>query len=629
MLKSQKFSHLFKRHRQRWLITLVVIFAALGFVLAASNYYNQGVEALAKATNNVIVLPEVNHSAFVLGLDLQGGTQLIYEADVSSVPEADRMSSLDGVRDIIERRVNSAGVSEPIVQINRTLKGDYRIIAELAGVKDVNEAIRMIGETPLLEFKEQSTDAQETDLSPNAEAVAFNKQVMADAQDALKEAVNTSDWQSLADKYQATLKTDENISADNQPEIFAALKDLSANSVASQPIQTSDSIEIAKLVSKNEQDNPFKDQEGQAPTITTYTAQVLTFPAQDESPVLNIGDNWKNTELSGKNLKRATLQFNPQDATPEVSLEFDSEGAAMFADITERNIGKPVAIFLDGYAISVPNVNERIPDGRAIISGRFNVQEAKLLVQRLNTGALPVPINLVSQQTVGASLGQKSINNSVTAGLLGFLLVAIFMILFYRLPGVMSVLSLGIYALTVLTIFKTSPIWLALIFLALLVLLFVSVFNHLKIFDGIFSAGLFVVILVFLVFYANQPITLTLAGITGFILSVGMAVDANVLIFERMKEELRSGKPLATALDEGFRRAWPSIRDGNITTILTCFVLMAFGTGLVKGFGATLFIGVSISMFSSIVITYVLLKIFNGAWLDRHRWLLGARRINK
>ncbi|MCF7860134.1 protein translocase subunit SecD [Patescibacteria group bacterium] len=629
MLKSQKFSHLFKRHRQRWLVTLVVIFAVLGFVLATTNYYNQVVNALAKTTNNVIVLPTVNHSSFVLGLDLQGGTQLVYEADVSSVPEADRMSSLDGVRDIIERRVNSAGVSEPIVQINRTLKGDYRIIAELAGVKDVNEAIRMIGETPLLEFKEQSTDAQPVDLSPNAEAVAFNEQVMIDAKDALKEAVSTSDWQALADKYQVVVDTTDSITADNQPELFNALQTLSVNGVVAEPIQTNDSIIIAKLLSKNEQDNPFKDQEGQTPTITTYSAQLLNFPAQDESPVLNIGDNWKNTELSGKNLKRATLQFNPQDATPEVSLEFDSEGAEMFANITERNIGKPVAIFLDGYAISVPTVNERIPDGRAIISGRFNVQEAKLLVQRLNTGALPVPINLVSQQTVGASLGQKSINNSVTAGLLGFLLVAIFMIMFYRLPGIMSVLSLGIYALTVLTIFKTSPIWLALIFIALLVILFISVFNYLKIFDGLFSAGLFVVILVFLVFYANQPITLTLAGITGFILSVGMAVDANVLIFERMKEELRSGKPLSAALDEGFKRAWPSIRVGNIITILTCFVLMAFGTGLVKGFGATLFIGVSISMFSSIVITYILLKIFNGAWLDRHRWLLGARKANK
>lgn len=628
MSKPQKFSNLFKHHRQRWLLTLVIIFAVLGFVLAGSNYYNQGVQALAETTNNIIVLPTINNDSFRLGLDLQGGTQLVYEADVTSVSESDRLSSLEGVRDIIERRVNSSGVSEPVVQINRTLKGDYRIIAELAGVKDVNEAIKMIGETPLLEFKEQSGEIQQTDVSPNIEAVAFNEQVMEKAQLALEEASST-EWQSLADKYQASLSTEDSVTIDSQPELFAVLEDLNDGDVVSKPIQTSNAIMLVKLLKKSEQDNPFKDQEGQAATITSCQIQVLSFVAQDESPTLNIGDNWKNTELSGKNLKRASLQFNSQDSTPEVSLEFDSEGSSMFADITERNIGKPVAIFLDGYAISVPTVNERIPDGRAVISGQFNVQEAKLLVQRLNTGALPVPINLLSQQTVGASLGQKSVSNSVTAGLLGFLLVAIFMVLYYRLPGLMSVLSLGVYALTVLTIFKTSPIWLAMIFLALLVVLFVSVFNYLKIFDGIFSAGLFAVILIFLVYYANQPITLTLAGITGFILSVGMAVDANVLIFERMKEELRSGKPLASALDEGFKRAWPSIRDGNITTILTCFVLMGFGTGLVKGFGATLFIGVSISMFSSIVITYILLKVFNSNWLDHHRWLLGSRRINK
>ncbi len=628
MSKTQKFFSLFKRHRQRWLILLVIIFAALGFVLAGDVYYNQGVKALAKATNNIIVLPAAPDSSFVLGLDLQGGTQLTYEADVSNVAETERASALEGVRDIIERRVNGAGVSEPVIQINRTLNGDYRIIAELAGIKDVNEAIKLIGETPLLEFKEQSTSAQTATAEPNAEAVAYNKQLAAKAAEALKEA-KTADWQTLATKYQAKSETKDNLTATNQPALVAALKNLPAGAVAAQVIKVDKALVVAKLISKTETDNPFKDQAGQAPKITEYKAQLLSFATQDESPVLSLGDNWKNTELSGKNLKKATLQFNQQDASPEVSLEFDSEGAKMFSDITERNIGKPVAIFLDGYAISVPTVNDRIPDGKAIISGKFNVTEAKLLVQRLNTGALPVPINLIGQQTVGSSLGQKSVNNSVKAGLVGFLLVAIFMILFYRLPGVVSVVSLGIYAVTVLTIFKSCPLWLALIFILLLVVLFFSIFRHLKIFDGVFSAVLFLIVLIFLVYYATQPVTLTLAGITGFILSIGMAVDANILIFERMKEELRAGKPLTTALDEGFRRAWPSVRDGNITTILTCFILMGFGSGMVKGFGATLFIGVAISMFSSIVITYTLLNIFNSSWLDKHRWFLGVKRLNK
>ena len=629
MSKLQKFVNSFKSRRQRWLLLLVLIFAALGFVLAAGNYYNQGVKALATATNNVVVLPSAPDSSFILGLDLQGGTQLVYEADVANIEESERLSALEGVRDIIERRVNVAGVSEPVVQINRTLGGDYRIIAELAGIKDVNEAIKLIGETPLLEFKEQSTEVQQTDIKPNAEAVTFNQQVIAKANEALKNAQTNADWQALADKYQAKLETKESVSEDKQASLVSAVKDLPIGGVAKQLVKVDQTMVAAKLLAKTEKDNPFKDQAGQKAKLLEYKVQLLSFSLQDEAAAITLGDSWKNTELSGKNLKKAILQFNPQDGSPEVSLEFDSEGAEMFANITERNVGRPVAIFLDGYAISVPTVNERIPDGRAVISGQFNIQEAKLLVQRLNTGALPVPINLIGQQTVGSSLGQKSIDNSVKAGLIGFFFVAVFMILFYRLPGIVSVVSLSIYALTVLTIFKVAPIWLAIIFLGLLVVLFISVFNHLKIFDGVFSASLFLVILAFLVYYANQPVTLTLAGITGFILSIGMAVDANVLIFERMKEELRTGKPLSSALDDGFKRAWPSIRDGNITTILTCFILMGFGTGLVKGFGATLFIGVSVSMFSSIVVTYVLLKVFNSAWLDRHRYLLGARRLNK
>jgi protein-export membrane protein SecD len=624
MSQSNKFMKSFKRHRKRWLFALLIVFAFTGFILTAGNYYNQAAQFIADNTNKIVVLPSAPESPFVLGLDLQGGTQLIYEADVSNIPEADRLSSLEGVRDIIERRVNVAGVSEPLVQINRTLGGDYRILAELAGIKDVDEAIRMIGETPLLEFKEQNFDNEEMVLEPNEEATIFNEEMSVQAKQALASLQSGDNWDEVANRYQVESVNRDDVSVSEDPELSQVLATLNIGEIVSEPIVTSDKLMIAKLLDKRSFSDPFQDGgESQAENFV-YSTQLLTFPLQDASPTLNLDDAWSNTELSGKNLDRAVLQFNPQDGSPEVSLEFDAEGAKMFADITERNIGSPVAIFLDGYAISVPTVNERIPDGRAVISGQFNVQEAKLLVQRLNTGALPVPIHLVGQQTVGASLGQKSIANSVSAGLIGLLLVGVFMILFYRLPGVVAVASLLIYAITVLTIFKSAPLWLALLFIILLVILFVNVFDHLKIFDGIFSILFFLVILAFLVYYANQPVTLTLAGITGFILSIGMAVDANILIFERIKEELKSGKPLTAALDEGFRRAWPSIRDGNITTILTCFVLMGFGTGLVKGFGATLFIGVSISMFSSIVITYILLNIFNSSWLDKHRWILGG-----
>lgn len=493
-------------------ILLIVIFAFISFLGSAGNYYNRFVNYVANKTNSIVVLPQAKEIPFVLGLDLQGGTQLTYEADVKNISEADRTSSLEGVRDVIERRVNSTGVAEPVIQVNRSMSGDYRVIVELAGVKNVNEAIKMIGETPLLEFKETTNNV---------------------------------------------------------------------------------------------------------------------VPVSGTSTTATIEQSWVNTELTGKNLKTATLSFDPNDGTPQVALNFDEEGAKMFADITERNVNKPVAIVLDGYTISAPTVNERIPDGKAVISGRFTVTEAKLLVQRLNTGALPVPITLVGQQTVEASLGQQSIDNSFKAGLVGFLLVALFMILYYRLPGLISVICLAIYVTAVLAIFKIMPWWMTWVFLLSLFALFISVFRELKIFDGILSAGMFLVVFIFLGYYAHTSVTLTLAGITGFILSIGMAVDANILIFERMKEELNAGKPLDIALDEGFKRAWPSIRDGNTTTILACFVLMSFGTGLVKGFGATLFLGVAISMLSSIVITSSLMRVFVGKFLSHHPWWLGVKKINK
>ncbi len=618
---------------RRWLILLsVIIFAGIAFVTAADGVYNQTVSKIAKSTNNLIVLPQAPERSFILGLDLQGGTQLIYEANVENIPEEDRMSALEGVRDIIERRVNVTGVSEPVVQVNRTIVGDYRIIAELAGIKDVNEAIRIIGETPILEFKEQDEEALSLEfdqISAEADAKALNT-----SKEALSLALGGTALEDLANNNysEAVFNSGTWLKEADDGELFAVLSELNSGDLLPELWFDSNSYQILQLLDSRVSSNPFLEDDATnneaSPEETEYLVASLSFSPNLELPAIDSEIGWKNTELTGKNLKRASLQFNPNDGSPEVSLEFDSEGSSLFADITGRNIGQPVAIFLDGYPISVPTVNESIPDGQAIISGQFNVEEARLLVQRLNTGALPVPITLVGQQTVGASLGQKSINSSLIAGLFGFLLVSLFMLFYYRLPGLLAVVSLATYVLAVMTIFKVMPLALALVFIILLISLFTLVFNELKIFDGLISIALFFVVIVFLVYYAINPVTLTLAGITGFILSIGMAVDANILIFERMREELKSGKPLGAAIDEGFRRAWPSIRDGNITTILVCFVLMTFGTGLVKGFGATLFIGVSISMFSSIVITRILLRFSKGAWLEKYPWLLGLSRKN-
>ena len=238
---------------------------------------------------------------------------------------------------------------------------------------------------------------------------------------------------------------------------------------------------------------------------------------------------------------------------------------------------------------------------------------------------MPVPISLISQKTVEASLGVKSINNSMRAGLLGLLLVSLFMIIYYRLPGLLSVLSLLVYGLTVLAIFKALPVWLALVLVAVMVGLIFYTFNELKLFNGT-QAVLFSVIGILLFFYAQQAVTLTLSGVAGFILSIGIAVDANILIFARTREELKLGKSVSQAVDSGFKRAWPSIRDGNVSTLITCLILMFFGTSSVKGFGTTLFIGIAVSLFSAIVITHTLFVVILGDWLEKRTWLLGVKK---
>lgn len=607
-----------KKSNKKIVITLIFIFAFVAFITAADGLYNQGADRLAKATNNIIVLPKAPDRQFNLGLDLKGGTQLVYEADVSNILERDRSSSLEGVRDVIERRVNATGVSEPLIQVNRTLSGEYRIIAELAGISDIDEAIAMIGDTPILEFKEQDEEA--LNISLEESSLSAQEEGLSRANNLLQEALSNNSLLNLED---GELEQEIWISQTNNPIIYNIVSQLENVGIHPEVIVNNGTYQIVELLDQRMASNPFLDDDFNEDK--EYKVNILNIYGSIELPSLSLDEGWKNTELTGQHVRRAVLQFNPNDGSPEVSLEFNSEGARLFAEITKRNIGLPVAIFLDNYPISIPTVNEEIPDGKAVISGQFNVQEARLLVQRLNTGALPVPIKLIGQQTVGASLGEKSINNSFTAAIYGFLFVALFMLAFYRLPGLISIISLLIYVLAVLTIFKIMPILLALFFVLLLIILFSLVFNELKIFDGLPSMVLFFIVISFLIYYAINPVTLTLAGLTGFILSIGMAVDANILIFERMKEELRSGKSLSTAIDEGFRRAWPSIRDGNITTILVCFVLMTFGTGLVKGFGATLFIGVSISMFSSIVITRALLQILNRPSLEKYKWLMGSK----
>ena len=391
---------------------------------------------------------------FKLGLDLKGGVHLVYQADMSGIKPEEISDAMAGLRDVIERRINLFGVSEPLVQVEQkgiletAANREQRLIVELPGVTDVNQAIRMIGETPFLEFRLEN---------PNIE-----------------------------------IKDDTKLN-----EAFLA------------------------------------------------------------------------TPLTGRFLNKATLEFDQMTYTPQISLEFTDEGGKIFAQITKDNVGKRLAIFLDGAPISIPNIREEIKEGKAQITGQFTPQEAKTLVQRLNSGALPVPISLISQESVGPTLGEKVLNNGIKAGIYGVILVAVFLIIWYRLPGFLAILALGIYAAIILALFKLIPV------------------------------------------------TLTAAGIAGFILSVGMAVDANILIFERMKEEKRSGKTTSAAVSEGFERAWLSIRDSNVSSLITSVILYWFGTSMVKGFALTLFIGILVSMFSAITVTRTFLM------------ALGAKEENK
>lgn len=377
---------------------------------------------------------------FKYGLDLAGGTHLVYHADTTDVEAQNVSDAMNSLRDVIERRVNLFGVSEPLVQVEKGgvgSDGDNRLIVELPGVTDISEAIDAIGKTPTLDFR---------------------------------------------------LAT-------------------------------------------------------QVGTTTQYVA----------------------TGLTGQYLERAQLEFGSGGAVaisnaPVILLTFTAEGGALFKDITEKNVGKALGIFLDGQVISDPVIQEAIPGGKATITGAFSPEEAREIVRNLNFGALPVPISLLSSQTVGASLGAEALSASVFAGLIGLLLVAIFLVVWYRLPGVIAVIALVLYSILSLAIFKLIPV------------------------------------------------TLTVAGLAAFILSIGMAVDANILIFERTKEELKNGKGLHDAISEGFNRAWTSIRDSNLSSIITGVILFWMGgTALIKGFALVFVIGVLISMFTAITVSRTLL----------------------
>lgn len=379
------------------------------------------------------------------GLDLQGGTHLVYGLDTTDINADDVDRAHRSVVEVIRRRVDAFGVSEPLIQ-QGSIGNQRTVVVELPGVTNVDDAKNLIGKTAQLSFWEQDPEGGTADV----------------------------------------------------------------------PIE--------------------------------------------------LGPGWKKTELTGAELERADVDIQSAQTggagnDPIVNLKFTARGAELFEQITARNVQKPVAIILDDKVISAPTVQQKISGGEAIITGVGEIKEARELAIQLNAGALPVPITVIEERNIGATLGADSIRRSLIAGVIGFILIALFMIALYRLAGVLAVIALTIYTLIAFALFKFIPV------------------------------------------------TLTLAGIAGFILSIGMAVDANILIFERMREERRAGRSMRIAIDEGFRRAWTSVRDSNISSLITCLILFYFGSGLIRGFALTLTIGILVSMFTAITVTRTFLRL--------------------
>ena len=497
-----------------------------------------------------------------LGLDLQGGTHLIYQADISDLGDVNIEDSISALRDVIERRVNNYGVSEPVVQTNYS--GDnYRIIVELAGVTDIKEAISIIDKTPLLDFRIQEEVSNDSENQIN--------EIKQEAQAVLERALAGEDFAALAKEYSQDPGSAEqggDLSWVTKgifvPEFDTVIFDqLKVGEIAPELVESQFGYHIIKKI-----DERLNDQG----KIEVHAAHILF--AKADADII-----WKQTGLDGKDVQKAQLTFAPNTQEPLVILDFNEEGKDLFAQLTTDNVGKPIGIFLDNALRSSPIVQEPIKDGSAQSSGNFTIEEAKQLIKDLNLGALPVPIKLISQQTVGASLGEVSVQKSLLAGIIGLIAAALFMLLFYRLPGLISIIALAIYTIISLAIFEIIPV------------------------------------------------TMTLAGVAGFILSIGMAVDANVLIFERTKEELYQGRSLNSSIENGFLRAWSSIRDSNISSIITCLILAWFGTSIIKGFAITLAIGIMISMFSAITITRTLLRLIVNKKLEDKLYLFGVRKM--
>jgi protein-export membrane protein SecD len=471
------------------------------------------------------------------GLDLQGGLQVMLEADLPP-GEDPEPGSVDVAATIIGNRVNALGVVEPLVQT----QGERRIIIELPGIQDPDAAIATIKETGLLEF------------------------------------VDAGD-------------------------LF-----LPAGTV----VQTT---------------YPLLESEGARTQFVEPEPTDVVPPEDAVTPTLTITDQVFATVLTGAHLKAAAAQRNEQTGQFMIAFELSEEGGRIFEEFTGRNIDKFLSIVLDQEVISSPVIRSRIPDGQGVIEGDFTLDEARNLVVQLRYGALPVPLRVETTRAIGPTLGQDSVQRSIQAGVVGITIVLLFMLIYYRLPGLLADLALLLYGLLNLAIYKVG--WPILLIISLV--LIISYLVDRKDVWPLALGGVLLLATFGLATAGFTGVTLTLPAVTGFILSTGMAVDANILVFERMKEELRAGRSLNSALEAGFSRAWTSIRDSNISTLITCAILFffgsTFGAGAVRGFAITLALGVIINMFTAITVTRTFMRLVFDLWgekLQDNRFLLGT-----
>ncbi|MDA8218476.1 MAG: protein translocase subunit SecD [Dehalococcoidales bacterium] len=505
-----------------WMLAAIAFFVAIAAWVALPD--NPGIHIVLGGL-------KIDRDIYVhRGLDLQGGMQVTLQADVPQGTKVDP-DALAAAKAIIDNRINGLGVSEPLIQLQSDTN---RILVELPGIKNPEEAIAAFKGTGLLEF----IDTGDTSLADGT-------------------VVTTS------------LGRPTETQAGQQPSSTATPSaDQTPTAVATPTAETTPTAGATGTPGATG---------GTSATPAAGSTNPAS-PAQQtpQSPTVY------QTVLTGKDLKSADVRFD-EYGQPYIYFSLTSDGAKKFADFTSANVWRYLTITMDKTVLSSPRINSAITQGEGIIEGRFSLDEAKAIVLQLKYGALPVPLKVVENRTIGPTLGEDSVAKSLIAGGIGLAIVAFFMLSYYRFPGLIAVVVLMAYTAIVFAAFKLIPV------------------------------------------------TLTLAGIAGFILSIGMAVDANILIFERTKEELRSGQSVGAAIEAGFNRAWTSIRDSNISTLITCGILFWFGTSfgasVIRGFALTLAIGVVVSMFTAVTVTRTVLRTLhvwfasNPAWVQRWRTL--------